>query len=133
MSIQPARIHVRFSDLDVLGHVNNSVYLTYFETARIHYFGILLGKQWDWKKDGVILVKNEVEYHRPIVLHDQPMIEVTLREIGNKSFTLTYYVRVDDEICATGLSTLVGFDSEIQQTIPIPQKMREALHHLKKE
>jgi acyl-CoA thioester hydrolase len=58
----PARIHVRFSDLDILGHVNNSVYLSYFEIARVHYFGELLGTSWDWKTFTVVLVKNEIEY-----------------------------------------------------------------------
>ena len=46
---QPIKIQVRFSDLDTLGHVNNAVYLSYFEMARIAYFTPLLGENWDWK------------------------------------------------------------------------------------
>ena len=131
--IEPARIHIRFSDLDVLGHVNNSIYLCYFEIARVHYFGYLLGKEWDWKKDGVILVKNEVEYIKPVLLHDEANVHVFLENIGTKSFTLSYELRVNDVLHTKGASTLVCFDSTINETIPIPSVMLDALHKLKKE
>lgn len=131
--IPPARIHVRFSDLDVLGHVNNSIYLSYFEITRVHYFGLLLGKNWDWQKDGVVLVRNEVEYLKPIVLHSEPYVHMSLREIGTKSFTLAYEIRVEDKVCTKGSSTLVCFDSTKNETISIPPVMLEALGRLKKE
>ena len=96
--IEPAKIQVRFADLDVMGHVNNSVYLSYFEMARVHYFGHLLGYEWDWTKDGVVLVKNEVEYQKPILLKHRPKNTVSLEHIGSKSFTLSYEVFVENEI-----------------------------------
>ena len=39
------QIEVRFRDLDALGHVNNAVYLTYFEIARLHYCKHLFGSE----------------------------------------------------------------------------------------
>lgn len=131
--IPPARIHVRFSDLDVLGHVNNSIYLSYFEIARVHYFGHLLGKDWDWQKDGVILVRNEVEYLKPIFLHSEPMVHVFLENFGTKSFTLSYEIKVDGILHTRGASTLVCFDSTKNETISIPEVMLDALGQLKKE
>ena len=38
MKIKPAEIQVRFADIDVLGHVNNAIYLSYFEMTSVHYF-----------------------------------------------------------------------------------------------
>lgn len=131
--IEPAKIHVRFSDLDVLGHVNNSIYLSYFEIARVHYFAHMLGTDWDWKKDGVILVKNEVEYLKPVLLHHKPYIQMFVEDIGNKSFTLSYELKVEGVLCSKGSSILVCFDSGKNETIPIPKVMREALNKLKKE
>jgi acyl-CoA thioester hydrolase len=131
--IKPAKINVRYSDLDVMGHVNNSVYLTYFEMARVHYFGESLGRDWDWKRDGIILVKNEVEYLLPIMLHDNPEITVSTAHIGTKSFTLDYKVMVADKLCSTGSSTLVAFDSLINSSVLIPESMRKMLELLKKE
>jgi acyl-CoA thioester hydrolase len=130
MHIPPLKIQVRFSDLDILGHVNNVIYLSYFEMARIHYFTALVGPKWDWLKEGVVLVKNDVEYHIPILLHDEPCIFLFVKNIGNKSFSLGYKIMINDKLHTTGGSTLVCFDSTIQQAITIPTIMREGLSTL---
>jgi len=128
--ISPARIFVRLTDLDILGHVNNAIYLTYFEIARMHYFAELVGTNWNWMEEGVVLVKNEVEYLKPIVLNDVPFVTVFLLQMGTKSFTLGYEIRVNDEIVTKGSSTLVAFNSKTQSTIEIPEKMKEAIQKI---
>ena len=133
MKIEPLKIQVRFSDLDMLGHVNNVINLSYFEMARIHYFTALVGPKWDWFNEGVLLVKNNVEYHIPILLHDQPSIHLFVEEIGNKSFSLTYSIEIDGKKHTSGGSTLVCFNSAKQQSIEIPRIMREGLTKLIKD
>ena len=130
MFIPPLKIQVRFSDLDILGLVNNNIYLSYFEMARIHYFTALVGPNWDWLKEGVVLVKNDVEYHVPILLHDEPKIFLFVTEIRNKSFSLAYKIMINEKLHTTGGSTLVCFNSAIQQSIVIPPIMREGLSKL---
>jgi len=131
--IEPFKVQVRFSDLDVLGHVNNSVYLTYFEAARVYYFKHLLKTDWDWSVDSVVLVKNEVEYIRPILLRDVPEVEIYTKHIGSKSFTFGYNIRVNDVLYSTGSSTLVAYDVKTQGTVQIKPSMREVLEKLKKD
>ena len=46
-------IQIRFSDCDMLQHVNNAIYLQYFETARINFFRKEL-PNWNWKEEGII-------------------------------------------------------------------------------
>ncbi len=130
--IQPAKIQVRFSDCDMMGHVNNAIYLSYFEMARIHYFGILFGKDRDWKKNGVLLRKNEVEYLKPVLLHEQPEIFVYTEHIGTKSFSVSYELKVAGELRTTGTSVLVCFDSTVGQSIGLTEEMKIALHTLRK-
>ncbi len=131
--IEPFKVQVRFADLDVLGHVNNSVYLTYFEAARVYYFKHLLQSDWDWQTDSVVLVKNEVEYLRPIFLHDVPEIEISTAHVGTKSFTFHYDIRVKGVQCSKGSSTLVAFDAKTGSTTEIKPEMRTVLEQLKKE
>lgn len=128
--IAPARIQVRFADCDLMGHVNNAVYLSYFELARMHYFEHLLGAQWDWKKHGVLLRKNEVEYFRPVFLHDTPEITVFTEHIGTRSCTLAYELHVGDTLCTTGRSVLVSFDATTMQTTELALPMIDALKQL---
>ncbi|MCE2865013.1 MAG: acyl-CoA thioesterase [Flavobacteriia bacterium] len=128
--IEPAKIQVRITDVDILGHVNNAIYLTYFEIARVHYFTQLVGSDWDWLENGVVLVQNEVQYHLPVFLQDQPEIHIFCNKIGQKSFTLSYELYVKGELRTSGSSTLVGFNSKLQTTIEIPEKMRASLQLL---
>jgi acyl-CoA thioester hydrolase len=131
--IKPAKIQVRLTDIDILGHVNNAIYLSYFEMTRIHYFNLLVGPNWDWMENGVVLVHNEVQYIQPIFLADTPEIQMFCNKIGNKSFTLSYEVYVNGQLKTTGSSTLVGFNSNQQKSIEIPALMREALQKLPKK
>jgi len=125
--IEPVKIQVRLTDIDILGHVNNAIYLSYFEMTRIHYFNKLVGSEWDWMENGVVLVQNEVTYIQPIFLEHAPEIFMYCNKIGNKSFTLIYEIYVDGQLKTTGSSTLVGYNSKRQISIEIPPKIREAL------
>lgn len=130
--IQPAKIQVRFSDLDVLGHVNNNIYFSYFEMARIHYLNELLGTEWNWEKFSFVLVKNEIEYLQSVLLNHEPFISVYVDTIGTKSFSLVYELKVNDELFAHGKSIQVCYDPSAKQTIDIPEAMKLVLYKIKK-
>lgn len=123
----PLKMQVRFRDIDVMGHVNNAVYLSYFEMTRVHYFEQLLGLKWDYSKDGFLLARNEIDYIRPILLTEKPEIKMYTQHIGNSSFTMGYEVLVNDVVVTRAVSVLVAYDSTTNKTIPIPTKLREAL------
>jgi acyl-CoA thioester hydrolase len=133
MIIEPFEVQVRFADIDMMGHVNNAVYLSYFEMTRVHYLEELLGSKWDYKKDGFLLARNEIDYIKPIFLYDTPKIELRTKNLGNKSFSFTYTVTVNGELRTKGLSVLVCYNSSENKTIPIPQRMREAFEKLEEE
>lgn len=128
--ISEHNIQVRFADIDAMGHVNNAVYLSYFEQARIKYFSDL-GGSWDWKSQGILLAKNTVEYRIPILLTDHVLIKTKCINIGGKSLTFSYQVQkiVNDQAitCSTGESVLVCFDSIKGKTIDVPQAWRELI------
>lgn len=125
--LEPYRLKVRFSDCDMMQHVNNAVYLNYFEEARIHYFHQMVGIHWDWYNNGMILRKNELEYLKPILLNELVEITVSRKHIGEKSFTLCYEVTVNGTLCCTGTSVLVAYSNALKQSIRIPDAMRESL------
>jgi acyl-CoA thioester hydrolase len=121
-------LQVRFADCDMAGHIHNSVYLHYFETGRIMFFVSELGSNWDWRKNGLILKKNVVVYHRPGQLEDQLSIDVGCSHICNKSFTLTYKVKeASGAVICEGESVVVCMDYTQGQTIPIPKDLLTVL------
>ena len=127
------KIEVRFADIDVMGHVNNAIYLSYFEQARMKFFEELIGNEWDWETNGILLARNEIDYRAPVLLNDQVSVETSILEMGNKSMTLGYSVVVerggDKIICTEGKSVLVAFDYHKRKTQPIPEEWRKKLDH----
>jgi acyl-CoA thioester hydrolase len=123
-------IEVRYGDLDPQGHVNNAVYLTYMEQARIGY--IRQCGLWDGKSFldiGIILADAQVSYRAPILLGQEVRVGVRVSHIGRKSMKMEY--RIEDASngaeLATGSTVLVTYDYHSGQTIPIPESWRGAI------
>lgn len=129
--IEPVQIQIRFADIDSMGHVNNAVYLSYFEFTRVYYFNEILGKNWDWESKGIILAHTELSFIKPIELNDEAFIEMEIGNIGTKSFTFHYTIRVDGEPTTKGSSTLVAFNTKLQESIAIPTEMKASFKALK--
>ena len=129
--IKPVQIQIRFADIDSMGHVNNAVYLSYFEFTRVYYFNEILGKNWDWESKGIILAHTELSFIKPIELNDEAFIEMEIGNIGTKSFTFHYIIRVDGEPTTKGSSTLVAFNTKLQESIAIPSVMKASFKDLK--
>lgn len=125
MSSNICKIQIRFSDIDLMGHVNNATYLNYFELARLNFLSNEVGMSWDWKKKGIILRKNEIEYLEPVLLTDVVEVEVRPETIGNTSFGLEYTLRVGDKIKCKGESVLVCYDFEEKVTTPVYPEFRK--------
>jgi acyl-CoA thioester hydrolase len=116
-------IAIRFNDIDLMGHVNNAVYLSYFEEARMSFFNRILGKDHDWEKQGIILVKNVIEYKQPLRLKHEVEAMVWCDGPRSKSFTMNYEIRErgnESNVFSTGHSVVVCFDYQIQRSIEIP-------------
>src|ERR1700712_5261120 len=122
-------IALRFSDIDAVGHVNNAIYLTYFEVARFAYWKEIT--DWNLRKDGVIVGRSEVNYLKPITLEDEIYCYVRTTRIGNSSFDMMYLlVRVTpngEEICTTGKTVCISYDYTRNKSIPIPSTERHRM------
>ncbi|ABY33964.1 MAG TPA: acyl-CoA thioesterase [Chloroflexus aurantiacus] len=118
------RIEVRFRDLDALGHVNNAVYATYFESARIAYYQRLVGGSLD--RLGIILAELTISYKAPAHFGDELLVGVRVSRIGGKSFTMDYAIaRVGDgALIATGQSVLVAYDYAAGRSVPVSDEFR---------
>jgi acyl-CoA thioester hydrolase len=124
-------IQIRWNDLDALGHVNNAVFVTYFEIARGFYM-LHSCSWWDWKKDMFLIANITVDFHKELLLTSKDVkVFVKTSTIGTKSFVLDYIIVSESEnqevIHATGSTTQVMFDMEKRATINIPDLLRDNL------
>ena len=90
-------IEVRFGDLDALGHVNNAIYLTYDEIARMHYLR-RVGAMID--SGHFVMARAEVDYLKPVVLNQKVELSLRVTRVGNKSFQTLGELRADGVLSA---------------------------------
>jgi acyl-CoA thioester hydrolase len=117
--------HVRFADLDMLGHVNNKAYATYYETARVNYMAAR-GLS-DGVKVGMALVRLELDYRKEIRYPATLRLGVRLCRLGNSSMTLASAIFDDHGCASTSMSIAVRFDSETRGSKPFTPEERMAL------
>ncbi|WP_345952448.1 thioesterase family protein [Mucilaginibacter sp. PAMB04168] len=123
-------IPIRFSDIDAYGNVSNTIYLSYFEIARLSYWKEVV--DWDWSSYGVILGRSEINYLKPIKVDDQIACYLRTSRIGNSSFDVIYVVvkigpNGEEEICTTGKSVCISYDYTNYKSVPIPQRERQRM------
>jgi len=120
------RIEIRWRDMDVYGHVNNAVYLTYLEEARDEWLGSTLadpGDVWNW-----VLVRVEIDYRRELSLADDVVVaSCELARIGGSSVWTQEAIRtLDGELSAEARAVLVARDRESGRSRPLSAEERAA-------
>ena len=117
---------VMFRDLDAFGHVNNAVYLTYFEWARALMWFDITGRRGARDID-FIVARAECDFKRQIGLEP---IEIAIRigEMRGTSFDTHYEIRKSGgELAATGKVVVVLFDWERQAKVAISDELRQRI------
>ncbi len=132
-------IQVRWRDLDALGHINNAVYLSYFEVARMAYLQAMLPQdaeldpQTSLPRDfQFILADLQITYRAPAQLNDPLQASVYVSQVGQKSFIFQF--RIEEtrlgRLIAEGSSTQVCYDYAAQRSIPLPEEVKARMEAL---
>ena len=126
-------IQMRWNDLDPLGHVNNAIFITYFEFGRSHYM-LKASETWDWTKNMFLVGDVQATFYKELtMLHIKPRVLVRTHSFGTKSFVLEYAVcsgSKDDPILhSLGKTTQIMFDTKSRSTIDVPQWLREEIRN----
>ena len=116
----------RYADFDTKGHVNNAVYLTYFEMARAAAWVDHFGGNADFP---FILAEASVKFVSEAMIGQTLDIELTTAEIRTKAWVWAYVIRDagDGRVVAEGRTVQVMYDYDRKETIPIPDALRARL------
>ena len=125
------RERVRFGDLDAMRHLNNVVFLRYFETARIDYLRALVPAPDPIHPEsdgmGLIFAECHIAYRSPVRIDEEVVVTCSIGEIRRSSFRMDFDMRVGDRVAADGYGWLVGFDYEAGRAQPLADELRERL------
>jgi acyl-CoA thioester hydrolase len=130
-------IDVRFADTDAMGHVNNAVYLTYCEAARIQYWSDVTGEPVAERHHGaesLILAEARITYRAQVFHTDVVTVESRATRIGTSSFMLEHRLTARDEVAdgparlvAVSDSILVRYDYATERPTPITEAFVAAI------
>ena len=130
-------IAVRFSDVNAMGHVNNAVYLTYFEEARVGYYAAVTGEPFEAPPRAgasLIAARASIEYRSPAYLGERLLVGCRTTWAGRSSLGMEYGVTAAAEsshgggrLVAEGQTVIVTFDYELARPVPIPAAIRASI------
>jgi acyl-CoA thioester hydrolase len=121
------RREVEFRDIDSAGHVNNAVYLTYMETARLRYLIAVLGPEFAYEIS-LILARIAVDFRAPAFFPETLELGARVTRVGTTSFDLEHEIRGGDgRLVLQASSVLVAYDYEANAPMTVPDDWRARL------
>ncbi len=114
-------LQIRFNDIDMLGHMNNGVYLTMMDLGKAHYFNDVLGEKVNWHEINVAVVNINVNFYAATFLTDT--ISVVTRIVAMSKHSLTMEQRIIEtttgEVKCLARTIMAGYDIKTATSLPI--------------
>lgn len=122
-------LQIRFNDIDILGHLNNTVYFGFFDTGKAYFFREIKGGRIDWKKVETVIANVDCAYVAPIYFGEKIEVRTRCMSVHEKSFRLQQVIVESEtgQLKAAAETVMVSFNPETQKSIPMPQHLREEL------
>ncbi|MEU6249890.1 thioesterase family protein [Glycomyces sp. NPDC047010] len=109
-------VALRWSDMDVFGHVNNNKFLVLLEEARVAMMFDAAGDAGiSGFREGVVVARHEVDFLLPVVVPAETRVELWVERIGNSSFTFAYELIANDKLALKAKTVMVPFNTATQR------------------
>ncbi|MDR0420535.1 MAG: acyl-CoA thioesterase [Prevotellaceae bacterium] len=122
------KLQIRFSDIDRLGHVNNSIYSQYFDVARLDYLKHTIGKFIAWHEKTVVIVHIDNDFLIPTLIDDTIFAVSQVVKIGNRSIAMNQQI-VDDKgnIKVKSHCVFSTVDVKTGTSFPVPEEWKKCI------
>lgn len=122
-------LQMRFNDVDVLGHINNAVYFSYYDLGKTAYFTTVRKGVVDWGKTDIVVANVNCNFYSPIFFGEPVSVVTRVESIHGKSFKMHQRLVnvVTNEIKSECITTMVGFDPETQTAAELSESWIKAL------
>jgi acyl-CoA thioester hydrolase len=122
-------LQVRFRDTDAFGHVNNAVFLTFLELARIRYLLDILEPDETFDRLPLILARVELDFRSPIQFGEDVEVATQVDRIGRSSIAMSHRMTAgaDHRLVGEAQSVLVTYDYAIARPMPVPDEWRRRI------
>lgn len=119
-------IAVRWRDMDAFGHVNNAMYLSYLEEARIRWMTSLPGIPLN-ERIAPVVAAAQVNYRLPIKWPGDVVVELWVERLGRSSISIGHRIVAQADAAllhADGHVVMVWVDAQTGRSVPLPEGLR---------
>ncbi len=119
-------VQLRYSDFDMLGHLNSAQYVTLLELGRLEYFKKL---NWHLEEVSNVVASFKIDYLHQITLTNQVEVHVRIIRLGTKSFVMEYIMSSPDAstIYAKAETVQVCILKKGNSSTPIPENIKVSI------
>ena len=119
-------IPIRWGDMDMMGHVNNTNYFRYFEIVRIEWFE-RIGHPLSPAGEGIVIVNAFCNFIKQLEFPGDVLARHYVANPGRSSFEAYMTLERTDApgvICASGGAKTVWVDFPTQKSAALPEWLR---------
>lgn len=124
-------LQIRFNDIDILGHLNNTVYFSFFDTGKAYFFESIMKSRMDWQRVESVIANIDCAYVSPVYFGDSIEVRTRCTGIYDKSFKIQQVIvdKNSGELKGAAETIMVSFNPDTKQSMEIPALWREALEN----
>lgn len=123
-------VQIRFNDIDILGHLNNTVYFSLFDTGKAEYLQKVMKGEMKWDRVESVIANVNCSFINSCFYGEQLAIYSRCEEVSDKSFKLhQVLVNADTlQVKAVCDTVMVSYDPDTKSSIPVSDKARTRLN-----
>jgi acyl-CoA thioester hydrolase len=127
--IHSTPIQMRFTDIDQMAHVTNSMYLAYADMGRMKYFNDVLGEPIEQREESLVIASLTIDFISPVFFSEKIEILTKTIKIGNKSIHTIQQIKNTEtsEIKAVLKTVIAGYNYIEQKAIVVPERWKKRL------
>ena len=121
-------VQIRFNDVDLFGHLNNSVYVEFFDMGKLLYFMQFMGGHFEKQASVPVVATINCTFCTPTYIDDRLEVYTAVASIGEKSLVLEQRI-IDSNKNVKCIATthMVNVDAKTGRPVPVTDEWRKAI------
>lgn len=122
-------LQMRFNDIDILGHLNNTVYFSFYDTGKAFYLEAINDGKMNWQRVESVIANVDCAFISPIYFAEPIEILTRCLSVGDKSLKIEQMLRNREtgQIKSLAHTVMVAFDPDTKKAVAVPKRWREGI------
>ena len=121
-------VQIRFNDIDMFGHLNNSVYLQFADLAKMRYFMQFMVGKFDPMRLGLVVANINCDFYHPAYVQEKLEVLTQVVSIATSSLVMEQrIVNADGQVKCICTTIMVSFDPRTATSVPVTDQWRADL------